>query len=343
MALVVAVQLTLLPGQMSDNARDLKFDIRSLGEIGMPSQPGTITPVSLQGTEGKLDAVQCALLMITLSGSILKNVAQLTYVFATINLVPPSENNWLTPVHCAYAYMSRDNAPGALAILSVTTDRNITGLPLQVDGRLLSPGYDASFGISKELFLKNVIQPALPAVFGNGTKPENFVYNPALGCIRNTQIIKMNGVKSGAITYYPEISYCQIGTSGSGLVSKYEGFCDLKAGISMKFWVDPRNEAIYKNDIKTLVFLADPNPNNRNEVHIPWYWFFAGLIVRAVMELIVRAIGNSIAEAVSKDAGKYITLIKNPPAFVHWTGTDKLDVQKAAVNVGFYMQGNYTG
>ncbi|NML37720.1 TULIP family P47-like protein [Chitinophaga sp. G-6-1-13] len=340
MALVVAVQLTMLPGKTLTPSQELKFDIRSVGEPGDPPKPGNITPVALHDLDGKLDPAQRALLMVALATVVMQNASQITYVFATVNLVPPGSNNWLTPVRSGYAYMSRANAPGALAILSVTTDRNIAGLPLQVDGQLLAPGYDASFGISRELFLRNVMMPALPAVFGNGATPAYFVYNNAGGCAQNTQTIAMNGVKSGAIWYYPVLSSFKLTTTGDGLASQYEGSCDLKAGMSMRFWIDPKNRAIYNNTSKILDFLPDPNPSYRKEVHIPWYWWFLGLIPRAIIELIVQAIGSSIAKSLTADAGKYLTLTRKPPTSVQWTGTERLDVQTASLNMGFYMQGN---
>ncbi|MBC9914313.1 TULIP family P47-like protein [Chitinophaga varians] len=340
MALVVAVQLAMLPGKTLTPSQELKFDIRSVGDPGDPPKPGSITPVALHDMDGKLDPAQRALLMVALATVIMQNAGQLTYVFATINLVPPGSNNWLTPVKSGYAFMSRANAPGALAILSVTTDRNITDLPLQVDGQLLSPGYDASFGISRALFLKHVMMPALPAVFGHGTQPDYFVYDNKSDGIQSTQVITMNSVKSGAIYYQPILTSFKLTTTGDGLFSQYEGSCDLKAGISMRFWIDPSNRAIYNNGSKILDFLPDPNPSYRKEVHIPWYWWFVGLIVRAVIELIVQAIGSSIAKSLTADVGRYLTLTRKPPTSIQWTGAERLDIQRASLDKGFYMQGN---
>lgn len=250
MALVVAVQLSMLPGEALERSQELKFDIRSLGEPGDPPKPGNITPVAFHDIDGKLDTAQRALLMVALSNNILENAQYLTYVFATINLVPPATNNWLTPVRSAYAYMSRVNAPGALAILSVTTDRNISGLPLQVDGQLQSPGYDASFGISRGLFLQHVMMPGLPTVFGHGTTPDAFIDNHTSQYVQNTRNIALNSVKSGAINYDPQLSTFGLTTTGDGLASKYEGSCDLKAGINMRFWIDPKNRVIYNDETK---------------------------------------------------------------------------------------------
>nr|WP_295870513.1 TULIP family P47-like protein [uncultured Chitinophaga sp.] len=339
-SLVVAVQLAMLPGQAQTASEELRFDIRTVGQIGDPPQPGNITPVVFHDPNGKLDSAQHAILMVALSNYIMENARQISYVFATINLVPPSTNNWLTPFRSAYAYMSRHNASGALAILSVTTDRNINELPLQVDGQLLSPGYDASFGISRELFLKHVMMPALPAVFGNGATSAYFVYNAATGHLQSTRDIPMNGVKSGAITYYPVLSSFRLTTTGDGLSSNYEGSCDLKAGINMRFWIDPKNQAIYDNNRKTLDFLPDPNPSYRKDVHIPWYWWFLGLLPRAITEIIVQTVSSSIAQSMTADVSQYLTLTRKPPTSVQWTGTERLDIQTASLNMGFYMQGN---
>jgi Clostridium P-47 protein len=338
-SLVVAVQLALLPKTDTPNLEELRFKLTQVGEIGTPPAPGTITPVTLQGANGKLDVAQSALLMISLASYIIAKAETLNYVFATVNLVPPATDSWLTPVRSAYMYLNRIGASGAMAILSVTTNREISFLPLQVDAALLSPAYDASFGISKELFLRNVIQPALPAVFGHGASAESFVFDKATASIKNTVTLDMNGIKKAAITYYPQILSLNMTTTGSGLASNYAGNCDMRAGISLKFWVDPRNDSIYDSSTKTIDFIPDSNPSSRTDVDIPWYWWFLGPLVRGITELIVQAIASSIASSLTLDIGKFMTIAKNPPTSVQWNGTESIDVRAASLNVGFYMQG----
>lgn len=333
-ALVVAVQLRILPA--APGSEELRFDIRRAGVVGSPSEPGVITPVVLQNAEGRLDPAESALLMASLAGYIAANAHQISFVFASINLVPPAVDSWLAPVRSAYVYANREGGTGALAILSVTTDRETGALPRTLDAALLSPGYDASFAVSRDMFLKHVIMPTLPRVFGHGTHAGSFAFDGSR--IVNTRVIATDGVKKGAITYHPQLSSVAITTTGSGLASGYAGDCDLKAGIFMKFWVNTRNQAVFNAD-KTLSFRPDPDPESRHEAHVPWWWWFGGLLVKAIVDLVVKLIARGIAEQLTRDAGDRIAITRNPPTSIQWAETTALDVQFAAVSSGFYMQG----
>lgn len=337
--MVVAVQLHLLPQQNNANTEELRFDIQKVGEVGVPPAPGTITPVALHDPNGRLDDAEEALLMVALATYIANNAGQISFVFATINLVPPSTNSWLTPVRSAYVYANRQGGSGALGILSVTTDREIGSLPRQVDSNLLSTAYDASFAISKDLFLANVVMPTLPQVFRHGTTSNTFVYNAQQKAILNTATIPTDSVKEGAITYYPQITGLRISSNAVGLVSHYEGNCDLKAGIYMYYWIDTANPAVYDRNNKTIAFLPDNNPSSRHESDIPWYFWFLGLLVKPIVDFIVSLIARGIAGSLSKDVGEKISITKNPPTSIQWSETQALNVQNAVVNEGFYMQG----
>jgi len=59
-----------------------------------------------------------------------------------------------------------------------------------------------------------------------------------------------------------------------------------------------------------------------------------------IVELIVKIIKDGIAGTLSHEIGEKVSLTKNPPTSIQWTDTSKLDVQFAAVNKGFYMEGN---
>ena len=335
-SLVVAVQLKLLPGQIS-NTQELQFDIERVGQEGQTPEPGMIVPVALQA-HGKLDLAEQGLLQAALLDYIVANAQQISFVFATINLVPPQTNSWLTPVRSAYAYANRIGGSGALAILSVTTNRDISQLPRQVDATALSLNYDATYVISSEMFLEHVMMPVLPSVFGNGTTPSSFALRD--NTIVNTQTIRMDGIKEGAITYYPNLTSLAIKTNGSGLASDYRGDVDLKAGISMTFIVRPDNKVVYNPNTKTIGFQPDPNPSSSTSVDIPWYWWFLGPIARGIMEIIVRVIADGISNSLTKDVGDQITITKNPPLSIQWTETSALDVQNAGVEFAFFMQGS---
>jgi hypothetical protein len=336
--LTVAVQLKLLPSTSDPKLQELRFDIATAGEMGDKPAPGVITPVALHDPSGKFTEVDKALLSAMLTSFIAANANRISFVFATINLVPPGENSWLTPVRSAYAYADRSGTSGMLAILSVTTDRNIADLPRGIDAALLTHSYDAAFAISRDLFLGNVIWPNLPQVFGNGTSMGSFALRD--GALVNTTTVALDGIKVGAITYHPEVRQLSITTSADGLASAYAGETNLKAGISMTYFVNPRNQATYDARNKTLSFRPDPNPVSGHEADIPWYWWFAGLVVKPVVDAIVTLIASRIAEAITQDAGQRISFTRNPPTSIRWSGTGSLDVQEATVSGGFYMRGN---
>jgi hypothetical protein len=81
--------------------------------------------------------------------------------------VSPATNGWLTPVHSDYYYADAgDGSTGYLAILSVTSDRDISQLDRKIDPALIDDSSSMFFAVSPELFLKNVIQPVIPRFSG---------------------------------------------------------------------------------------------------------------------------------------------------------------------------------
>lgn len=336
-SLVVAVQLQLLPGQIQ-RTEDLHFHITRVGQQGQPPQPGAITPVVLHDNSRQLTVAEIALLQAALLNYIVANTQKISFVFATINLVPPSSNSWLTPFQSAYAYADRINGSGALAILSVTTNRNITSLPRQIDNTALSINYDATYGISSELFLTHVLMPTLPSSFRPGTTLSSFaVRNNA---VINTRNIGMNGIQYGLTTYYPEITELSIQTNGSGLFSTYRGYVDMYYGIKMTFYIRTDNKVVFNPITKAIAFQPDPNPSSSHNVDIPWYLYFLGLIVVAVIQILVKVISDEIAKSLTRDIGEQISIIRNPPTSIQWAETSTLDVQNADIKFAFYMQGN---
>ena len=329
-SMTVAVQLRLLP--TSPQEQQLKFNIDKVGEEGEPTLLGMITPIRIEVPGGQIDIAKKALLQTALLAFIVNNASKITYVFASINLVAPTTNSWLTPVRSAYAYADRNGGTGVLSILSVTTDRPIFALPRQVDPLLLSLQYSAALGVSPRLFMENVLLPALPQVFGNGATAGSFALSGG-GAIVNTVAIDMGGFEVGGIVYHPMVDNLSINTSGSGLFSEYRGNCDLKAGITMNFSVCTDNRVFFNPQTKGIGFQPDPNPVTNHEAHIP---------SRGIMEVVVNAIANGIASSLTRDAGEKITIVRNPPLSIKWAETSALDVQDAGVNRSFYMRGALT-
>lgn len=337
MYMIVAVQLAFISSGMEEEV--LQFNIKYVGEADTDPEPGAIVPVRLGAVDGRLNMVQSSLLLTDLCNYLCSHDSTLCYVFATINLNPAKESSWLTPVKSAYAYVNREGSSGALAILSVTDGRDITKLPLSIDPDLLSPGYNASFGISKGLLLKHIIQPCLSAAFGNGATGASFSYDSSKEQIKNTKMLRMEGIKSGAITYYPKIEKFSLTTEASFLVSHYYGKCDLKAGVHAEFWLDTRNDSQYNTEADCIIILPDPEPESRSKAHIPWYWAFLGPLWRPIMGIIIKSITNKIEKSLSENLSKNLTFVDSPPSAIKWTGSKVLKVEHAGINQGLYLQG----
>jgi hypothetical protein len=340
-AFVASVALDLIPSALPDT-EDLRFDVATAGKVGEPPVAGAITPIRMDDPAGRLDDLQEALLLASLATYVARNADRISFVFATVNLVPPQSDSWLTPVRSAFSYADRsDGSGGALVILSVTDDRPVDDLPRSVDPALLTRDHQAAFGISQALLLENVIMPSLPPAFGNGATPASFAYDQQARTIVNLQPLSMNAVRKGAIDYYPEIRTLRLGIDGSNLRARYEGWCDLKAGISMTFWIEPVNPIVYDGRTKSLAFLADGDPKSDYDADIPWYWWLGGPLVRAIVEIVVPAIASGIAGSLTSAVGSMLSPARNPPTSIRWKDTEDLQVADARVEGDFVMTGDF--
>ncbi|MBO0610349.1 TULIP family P47-like protein [Myceligenerans salitolerans] len=341
-AFVASVALDLIPSTLPD-IQNLRFDVSSAGKVGQPPEPGAITPIRMDDPDGRLDDLQEALLLASLATYVAQNADRISFVFATVNLVPPQTDSWLAPVRSEFAYADRsDGSGGALVILSVTDNRPVDDLPRSIDPALLDGGHQAAFAFSRALLLEHVIMPSLPAAFGHGATPASFAYDAQTGQIVNLKRLDMNSVREGAIDYHPEIGKLRLGIDGSDLRGRYEGWCDLKAGISMDFWIHPENPIVYDDRTKALAFLADGSPKSGYDADIPWYWWLGGPLVRAIVEIVVPAIASGIADSLTSSVGSMLSPARNPPTSIRWAGTEDLQIATAWVDDDFVMTGDFT-
>ncbi|MGY2049229.1 TULIP family P47-like protein [Methylobacterium sp. JK268] len=338
-AVVLSVFLRVLP-KPDASAQVLAFFLQQVAHSAAESgTPGFVTPVTIIDPGGRLSASQRALLGAAIAEAVVRQAGQIAFAFASINLVPPGTNSWLTPVASDYAYMEKIGAPhGYLAVLSVTTARPIDRLERTIDQAAIGGGHSGSYLISDLLFLRNVVLPFLPTAYQ--ASPADFRLDEAARTIRNVRSFETIAVKSGAITYHPVIRALAVATDGEGLVTQVEGFCDLKAGITMTFRLKARNRSRFDAATQTLAFEPDPNPQSQHSADIPWYFWFLGPIAVLITELVVKLIADSVAAQLGTLARDALSITKNPPQSVQWTGTRPLDVKAAGVNGAFYMMGS---
>ena len=113
----------------------------------------------------------------------------------------------------------------------------------------------------------------------------------------------------------------------------------MKAGIWMSFYVNTSNRSSFNAATKELTFLPDPSPLSDSSADIPWYFFFLGLLVIAITEICVSVITKDIAGKLNDLLRNALSITKNPPRVVEWTGTQGFTVTTAGLNRSLYMMG----
>jgi len=338
-AIVVSLFLRVLP-KPDTSTQELAFFLEQVAYAsGDSGRPGFVTVVNVIDPSGKLSSSAKTLLGAAIAEYLVLNAKQIAFAFASINLVPPGTNTWLTPVASDYAYLEKIGAgSGYMAVLSVTTPRPIDNLPRTIDPNAILGDFTGSFVISEALFLKNVILPFLPTAY---QAPSTVFYlDEAARAIRNHGPFETIPVKSGAIVYHPVITGLSVSMDGEGLATTVEGRCDLKAGINMTFGISTRNRSSFNPAFKSISFLPDPNPQSRHSADIPWYFWFLGPLAVLITELVVKLISDSIASQLDALARDALSIARNPPQSVQWTGAHLLDTATAGVNGAFFMMGN---
>jgi hypothetical protein len=271
---------------------------------------------------------------------LLANTAEITYVFATIDLMPGGSDSWLTPAESVFYYQQPIGSQSYLCILSMLTPQDVSHKTPQVDPSLLNTAYDWMMAIPPGVFLQYVIMPTLPSVYGNGTSAGTFRYDSSKTAIVNTTSFGVGKVTSGLIDYYPRITSLSLSVSNNALHSVTSGDCDLYAGISMTYSVTANNAMVFNPNTQAFTFNADPNPSETHDDDIPlWEEVVLLGIVDIVMATVVHFIANDIADKLSAISSSR-SFAGVSPAIVQWTGQNQLNIKAGGLSTSFYMQGN---
>ena len=336
-AVVLEINLLLLPPSLAGE-RELRFNFKTVGTADTPSAPGVVKPLKVLDPAKKLNFEQGAVLGAAVAQCLVEQASAITFHFARINIVPPDAGaSWLTPVSSVYSYYQTDGGAGYLVVLSATDARDTTNLSRKIDPDLISGPGDAFFAISEGLFLQHVIMPILPSLYA-GTDASYFAFDAVNQAVRATQAIGLGGVKSGLITYYPEITGLQITISGANVLVAVSGDCDLHAGMSLTFSVSSTLAASVAAGTGGLTLARDANPSISHDSHIPWYDYLLGPIPDIVMAIIVPMIADGIASGLSQAIGG-LSFAEVAAQNVQWPGMKKFTIGGGELNGDFRLWG----
>lgn len=260
----------------------------------------------------------------------------ITYVLASVG--PDSGGtSWLSPRSSAFSVLrSADRA--FLTILSVLDGRNISILPrdLQIP---FSPGTDALFALSPDLLLQRVIGPAMADAFG--------VAHSALHFVAADHSVQgggfgIGGVKSGAITYYPNVAGLRATIDNDHLVTAVHGDCDMKMNITLHFGVQTRSPLTFDATHQTIGFAKDPSPEKHKDVSIPWYDWFLGPVADAILAIVVNVIADDLGDKINNGITSSSALAGIPSAIV-WTSVQAPRITEAILQSALVMRATISG
>lgn len=338
--IVIDVSLQLLPTE-DGAAENLVFDIRKAGRAGDASQPGVLTPIALNPHATAVERLGEEGIIFVLNGianSLTADAGQLAHLFARLNLVPAEATSWLAPVRSDYCYTEFSDGSAFLSVLSATTDRDISGLTRTVDPQMLDhPLVELAFAMSGDLFLEHVVQPGLSDVFEGDADAGCFTFDSGRHQITLTRSFSLPDVDWGLFTYTPRVTHLSVRIAGSALQIQVEGYCDLKAGITMTYWVSSQSEFRFDPERQLISFSADSRPSFGHDVEIPEWWPDFIPLVKAITGVIVQLVSDSIAGRLNQQlASTGMSAWRAQP--VAWPGLPAIDVESAGLDSSLYLR-----
>ncbi len=337
MAVTVIVNLEWIPSTVTPQGKSLQFALQAVTAPGATRQPGGIYVKSVDDPHKTGFGAQVG---DGIANALLDNKDKITFIFAQTGVVGTATATWLEPKQSTYSFhQPAGSGDQYLAILSVTDNRNISGLNSNIDSGIASSQYPLSFAISGDLFLANVIRPALPGAFTHSSA-SNFSY--ANGAINLVNQFDLNAVQSGAIWYTPTVTSMTITIDANALKNVTSGsvYLDMPNAY-MDFSATTNNVLAYNPANQTFDFAKDPNPVTSTNDRVPWYDYVLtlGAIGAVITAIVLAAVESGLAGSLSGSnlAGN---LSDAPATSVKWEGLEQITIASGSLNDCFLLLAN---
>ena len=348
LSVTVEVSLQLLPSQAGAGASDLRFNFSSVGSTPGSATPGLVTPLSISDPQNRLTSVQQRIVMGAVANCLVQNGPKVSYIFGTINPLAISIP-WLRPAASDYAYAdAQGSSDGVLAILSVTSNRDISALQRGLDQTVIQ-GWtgDAFLAIAPALTLPNLIQPGLPAAFG--CSASQFAFSPSAPYVNQPAIyvaspFGLPRVDASGESYYPRVTGGVLLVQNNVVACSLSGDCDMGMGIGLTFSWGGGSPITFDPTSKIIGFTPDPNPTFSHDTSMSWYDYFFDIIpVSAIiLNVTVAVIGNQIGGSLQQGLAGGISIAKTPPLLVQWNGTNQFNVTGVELATALILRGSFS-
>lgn len=330
------VSLQLLPSKTTAGGQSLLFDFKAVGPANQGGT-GVVSPHDIVGGTN-LTLVQKAALGNAIASALVQHASDISFVFASLNPTQAGGVPWMQPTYSRYAYLAPAGTLASLAILSVTSNRDVTVLPLLVDPTILQGKGNAGLAISPALFLQNVLAPTLLASFkASGTLMVNVA-----GVLVNSGQLALPELSRSGEDYHPHIDSLTAAVSDNQVQVALNGSCDMHMGVSMTFNASSNLGVAIDAQGKALSFSNIGTPTFHNDVDIPWYDHLFDIISPAaeiILQVTVAAISSQLGGGIS-DITSAENFVQNASTMVTWAGGGGFQAQSGSLAGAFCMRGS---
>lgn len=354
---VLNLALTLVEGRNIPNTQDVAFDIQDVTTT--PSTKSGDVYLANPDESGQLrqrdpSGAVASILQDNLPKCFVANADKISFVFASV-FTSPQDQPWLKPKATGLTYFASQNgAVQAVAIKTLTQSPwSADNLQTGVDPSLLNGGQHLFYALSKPVFMKNLLLPAIPRAIGNGVSVADFQFNgpsqPSQqdSCsITNTRSFNTASVENAGTHYYPEITSFRVVVNNNQVVTTASGKFDVTglAGAWVSFDnLQVVNELYYDQNAQRVAFRLVSKTQPSVDKHIPWeYWLLAlgaliGLIVRGIIEIVVTVVDNAVQDALTGEGN--LSVVSIPPSTAVWTGLSNFTISQADLEEAFVIRG----
>lgn len=235
------------------------------------------------------------------------NISLFAYIFATVNLnqnAAQLEFQWLKPTDNGYAYFDGiDEDSAYFGVLCMTGGRSTDGLSYQLAPNSIPRGSRAGFNISMQRYMQEVILPAMGKGFPHASA-SSFTLRNNETTIENTEDIRCDDIKVGAIWYTPYIKNFVLQVVGSEIQIKTKTVTQISPGIL---------SVVESTTYQTIVVVEKPDGSQTldfKEVKPPTTTSFidkaSWVIITEIIVSIAGVIALGVAKVVIKGAVKII-------------------------------------
>ena len=284
------MELTFASAGSEDDNTQLRFHLQKVSQAGEEKAgEGAVVVLDADTTHIFSDPLIPTVFCEMLAQMLVARQDDIGFIFADL-LALDGDSAWMKLRQISYAYSENINGEnGALAVLGILADNpqppQSGDLQLLFDSALIRNGGSIGFMVSQAAFMRNVVLPALPAVF-TGSSVGNFSIGED-GQISNNGNIPLDEVRG----YTPFFNSLNVKVVDNRLVfSNASGRCDVVYDSS---WVSFTLAGTYTPSLSregsayqvNLDVVTEPDFSIvKHDTAALIFWIFGGWVVDALLE-----------------------------------------------------------